>query len=229
MRRLSRPAASSAPVSRQPRPAWPRPPRCPALEPKAPKRPSSTSIPAFKRLRPCDGRSLGPVLSARRGPRAPGPAARGRGGGEAGEAGPVVGSQEPVELGPGRLRQLIPGIVGPDFTLRGRPTPGADGQDTLLAWTEFLSRVPAGHVVLAQGNDWTRALMGELSAETLQRKDVRGYVTDSGCRDCGFIPKIGFPCSARSAPRAMWSARGCPTLTTNRLRSASSRWRRATG
>jgi 4-hydroxy-4-methyl-2-oxoglutarate aldolase len=48
-------------------------------------------------------------------------------------------------------------------------------------------------VVVAQGNDRTRALMGELSAETLHRKGVRGYVTDGGCRDCGFILKLGFP------------------------------------
>jgi regulator of RNase E activity RraA len=37
------------------------------------------------------------------------------------------------------------------------------------------------------------ALMGELSAETLHHKGVRGYVVDGGCRDTEFILKIGFP------------------------------------
>jgi regulator of RNase E activity RraA len=37
------------------------------------------------------------------------------------------------------------------------------------------------------------ALMGELSAETLLYKNVRGYVVDGGCRDTEFILKIGFP------------------------------------
>jgi regulator of RNase E activity RraA len=92
-----------------------------------------------------------------------------------------------VPLDPGRR------LAGPVFTLRGRPAPGADPHETLLAWTGFLSRAPAGHVVVCEGNDRTRALMGELSAETLHRKGVRGYVTDGGCRDCGFILELGFP------------------------------------
>jgi regulator of RNase E activity RraA len=84
-------------------------------------------------------------------------------------------------------------LAGPVFTLRGRPAPGTDPHATLLAWTGFLSRAPAAHVVVCEGNDRTRALMGELSAETLHRKGVRGYVTDGGCRDCGVILEIGFP------------------------------------
>jgi regulator of RNase E activity RraA len=84
-------------------------------------------------------------------------------------------------------------LAGPVFTVRGRPAPGADPHGTLLAWTGFLSQAPAGHVVACEGNDRTRALMGELSAETLHRKGVRGYVTDGGCRDCGFILGLGFP------------------------------------
>lgn len=88
-------------------------------------------------------------------------------------------------------------LAGPVFTMRGRPTPGADPHETLLAWTGFLSRAPAGHVVVVEGNDGTRALMGELSAETLQGKGVLGFVTDGGCRDCGFILKLGFPVFCR--------------------------------
>jgi regulator of RNase E activity RraA len=36
-------------------------------------------------------------------------------------------------------------------------------------------------------------MMGELSAETLQMRGVRGYVTNGGCRDSNFIRNIGFP------------------------------------
>ncbi len=35
--------------------------------------------------------------------------------------------------------------------------------------------------------------MGELSAETLKLKGVRGYVADGGCRDVRFILELGFP------------------------------------
>jgi len=35
--------------------------------------------------------------------------------------------------------------------------------------------------------------MGELSAETLQFRGVRGYIVDGGCRDTAFIRKLGFP------------------------------------
>lgn len=100
---------------------------------------------------------------------------------------------------PRDIRPLDPTVIlaGPVFTLRGRPTPGADPHETLVRWTEFLSRAPRGHVVVCEGNDDSRALMGELSAETLQRRGVRGYVTDGGCRDCSFILKIGFPVFSR--------------------------------
>jgi regulator of RNase E activity RraA len=35
--------------------------------------------------------------------------------------------------------------------------------------------------------------MGELSAETLKLKGVRGYVVDGGCRDVNFIIDMAFP------------------------------------
>jgi regulator of RNase E activity RraA len=98
-------------------------------------------------------------------------------------------------------------LAGPVFTLRGRPTPGADGHQTLLAWTDFLGRAPAGRVVVCEGNDSEHALMGELSAETLQKRGVLGYVTDGGCRDCGFIRKLRFPVFSRfRTPRDIFGA-----------------------
>ena len=41
------------------------------------------------------------------------------------------------------------------------------------------------------------AHMGELSAETLQFRGVRGYIVDGGCRDTGFILNMGFPVFCR--------------------------------
>ena len=39
--------------------------------------------------------------------------------------------------------------------------------------------------------------MGELSAETLHLRGIRGYVVDGGCRDNAFIRKLNFPVFAR--------------------------------
>ncbi|HEX7438789.1 MAG TPA: RraA family protein [Caldimonas sp.] len=83
--------------------------------------------------------------------------------------------------------------AGPVFTVRGRPDATVSPHETLLRWTELLSRAPKGHVVMVQGNDAERALMGELSAETLQFRGVRGYIVDGGCRDTAFIRRLGFP------------------------------------
>src|SRR5690349_10592014 len=70
--------------------------------------------------------------------------------------------------------------AGPVFTVRGRPDASVSAHESLLRWTELLSRAPRGHVVMVQGNDGERALMGELSAETLQFRGVRGYIVDGG-------------------------------------------------
>src|SRR5664279_1120317 len=83
--------------------------------------------------------------------------------------------------------------AGPVFTVAGRPDVSVSAHDTLLRWTEFLARAPRGHVVMMQGHDSERALMGELSAETLQFRGVRGYIVDGGCRDTAFIRRLGFP------------------------------------
>ena len=96
---------------------------------------------------------------------------------------------------PSTIVPLAAGMVaaGPVFTVRGQPDASVSAHESLLRWTEFLSRAPAGHVVMMQGHDAERALMGELSAETLQFRGVRGYVVDGGCRDTAFIRRLGFP------------------------------------
>ena len=83
--------------------------------------------------------------------------------------------------------------AGPVFTVRGLPDATVSAHESLLRWTELLSRATPGHVVMVQGNDAERALMGELSAETLQFRGVRGYIVDGGCRDTAFIRRLGFP------------------------------------
>ena len=97
---------------------------------------------------------------------------------------------------PPRLRPLNPEgvLAGPAFTIEGRIVEGADAHQTLLEWTGLLSNCPAGHVWVAQPNNQIVAQMGELSAETLQRKGVLGVVTDGALRDTNFILKLGLPC-----------------------------------
>ena len=95
---------------------------------------------------------------------------------------------------PPRLRPLIPGqvLAGPAFTILGKVDPTADAHETLLAWTGLLSQCPAGHVWVNQPNDDTVAHMGELSAETLQDKGVRGAIVDGLIRDTSFLLDLGF-------------------------------------
>ena len=89
--------------------------------------------------------------------------------------------------------------AGPVFTIRGRPDPTLDKHTSLYEWAGLLSRVPAGHVVVCQPQDDTRALFGGLSAEALALKNVRGYIVDGGCRDVQAIADQGFAVFARYA------------------------------
>lgn len=97
---------------------------------------------------------------------------------------------------PPRIRPLNPEgvLTGPAFTIEGRIAEGADAHQTLLEWTGLLSKCPSGHVWVAQPNNQIVANMGELSAETLQRKGVLGVVTDGALRDTNFILRLGLPC-----------------------------------
>ncbi len=96
---------------------------------------------------------------------------------------------------PAALRPLDPTLklAGPVWTVSGRIDRTQSAHDTLLGWTTVLSKAPSGHVVVCQPNNQEVAMMGELSAETLQAKGVRGYVADGACRDTDFILDLGFP------------------------------------
>lgn len=88
-------------------------------------------------------------------------------------------------------------VAGPISTLSGGRVDGASADETLLAWTGFLSDVPGEHVVVCQPSDDTLAHMGELSGEVLKRRGVLGYIVDGGCRDSTYLSDIGFPVFAR--------------------------------
>lgn len=96
----------------------------------------------------------------------------------------------PPEIRPLAPDRVLAGIVA---TVSGRVDPDADPHQTLLGWTGLLSNARADTVLICQPNDSAVAHMGELSAETLKRKGVRGYVADGGCRDVSFILELGFP------------------------------------
>jgi 4-hydroxy-4-methyl-2-oxoglutarate aldolase len=87
-------------------------------------------------------------------------------------------------------------LSGPVYTIEGRRD-SLDNQESLLRWCQLLSNAPAGYVLVCQPNDDTVSHMGELSAETLLYKGVRGYIVDGGCRDSAFIEKMGFPVFCR--------------------------------
>ena len=95
---------------------------------------------------------------------------------------------------PAALRPIMPerALAGPAFTIEGMVDPQADAHETLLAWTGLLSKARPGHVWVSQPNDRIVANMGELSAETLKNKGLRGCVIDGLVRDVNFLLDIGF-------------------------------------
>jgi 4-hydroxy-4-methyl-2-oxoglutarate aldolase len=96
----------------------------------------------------------------------------------------------PPSIRPSKNKYILAGQI---FTMEGAVDQTLDHHATLLAWTGFLSKAPNNKVVICQPNNNEVALMGELSAETLQLKGVRGYIVDGGARDLDFILKIDFP------------------------------------
>jgi 4-hydroxy-4-methyl-2-oxoglutarate aldolase len=99
----------------------------------------------------------------------------------------------PNQVLPDTLRPLDASrsLAGRIFTVSGHTGLKLDAHQTLLEWTGLLSQAPRGSVVICQPNDSTLAHMGELSAETFLYRGVRGYIVDGGCRDSGFILRIG--------------------------------------
>jgi 4-hydroxy-4-methyl-2-oxoglutarate aldolase len=96
---------------------------------------------------------------------------------------------------PPEIRPLFPErtLAGVVATVSGKVDATVDAHRSLLGWTGLLSRARADTVLICQPNDSTVAHMGELSAETLKARGVRGYVADGGCRDVDFILRLEFP------------------------------------
>lgn len=96
---------------------------------------------------------------------------------------------------PPAIKAIAPGtrLAGPVWTVSGHVDRRRTRDETLLAWCTLLSKAPSGHVIVCQPNTHEIALMGELSAQTLQARGVLGYVVDGGSRDTELVLAQGFP------------------------------------
>lgn len=96
---------------------------------------------------------------------------------------------------PADIKAIAPGtrLAGPVWTVSGGIDRTRSRHDTLLGWCTLLARAPSGHVVVCQPNTRDIALMGELSAQTLQARGVLGYVVDGGSRDTDLVLAQRFP------------------------------------
>lgn len=96
---------------------------------------------------------------------------------------------------PPSIKAIAPGtrLAGPVWTVSGHVDRTRTRDETLLGWCTLLSKAPSGHVVVCQPNNHEVALMGELSAQTLQARGVLGYVVDGGSRDTDLVLAQGFP------------------------------------
>ena len=84
-------------------------------------------------------------------------------------------------------------LAGPAWTVSGHIDRTKTRDETLLGWCTLLAKAPSGHVVVCQPNNHEVALMGELSAQTLQARGVLGYVVDGGSRDTDLVLEQNFP------------------------------------
>ncbi len=96
---------------------------------------------------------------------------------------------------PPAIKAIAPGtrLAGPAWTVSGHIDRTKTRHETLLGWCTLLAKAPAGHVIVCQPHNHEVALMGELSAQTLQARGVRGYVVDGGSRDTDLVLAQGFP------------------------------------
>ena len=96
---------------------------------------------------------------------------------------------------PPEIKAIAPGtrLAGPVWTVSGHIDRTRTRDETLLGWCTLLSKAPSAHVVVCQPHNREIALMGELSAQTLQARGVLGYVVDGGSRDTELVLAQGFP------------------------------------
>jgi len=96
---------------------------------------------------------------------------------------------------PPAIKPLVPQmrLAGPAWTVAGHVDRTRTRDETLRAWCTLLARAPKDHVIVCQPNTHEIALMGELSAQTLQARGVLGIVIDGGSRDTDLVVAQGFP------------------------------------
>ena len=96
---------------------------------------------------------------------------------------------------PPAIKAIAPGtrLAGPVWTVAGHIDRTRSRDETLRGWCTLLAKAPRGHVVVCQPHNHEIALMGELSAQTLQARGVLGYVVDGGSRDTELVLAQGFP------------------------------------
>jgi 4-hydroxy-4-methyl-2-oxoglutarate aldolase len=97
---------------------------------------------------------------------------------------------------PASLQPLTPDmrVSGYAFTARGRPHRGAprERDATLRKFLGMLGAVPADSVLVLAAHDMVAAHFGELSAEALRARGVRGAVIDGATRDAATIARLRF-------------------------------------
>jgi len=102
---------------------------------------------------------------------------------------------------PAAIQPLVPDMraAGYAFTARGRARKSGprERDATLRQFLAMLGAVPADSVLVLAANDNVAAHFGELSAEWLRSRRVRGAVIDGATRDAASITRIRFPTFVR--------------------------------
>ena len=88
-------------------------------------------------------------------------------------------------------------LFGEIYTLSGHIDKTLTRHESLLLWSQVLSKVPNEKVIVCQPNTHSIALMGELSARALMVKGTKGYLMDGHCRDVEEIIDAQFPVFCR--------------------------------
>ena len=88
-------------------------------------------------------------------------------------------------------------LFGEIYTVSGHVDKTLSRHESLLLWSQVLSKVPNDKVIVCQPNTHSIALMGELSARALMVKGTKGYLMDGHCRDVEEIIDANFPVFCR--------------------------------
>lgn len=93
-------------------------------------------------------------------------------------------------------------LFGEVYTVSGHIDYTLSRHESLLLWSQVLSKVPNKKVIVCQPNTHSVALMGELSARALMVKETKGYLMDGHCRDVEEIIEAKFPVFCRLSTAA---------------------------